>query len=220
MAFEGWPKAMLAFYSELEVNNTKEFWEANREVYDRDVRAPMEALLAELAGEFGTAKVFRPYRDVRFSNDKSPYKLEVAAVIATHEGAGRYVRANADGIAAGGGYYRMAADQLQRLREAIDDEALGAELAGLLAGLEADGFAVRSDELKTAPRGWSKDHPRIDLLRRKTLTFLREAEPGPQVHTRAALDVVAEAWRAGTPLLAWLDRHVGPSDSPPRRRGR
>ncbi len=220
MGFDGWPESMVGFYAELEVNNTKAFWEDNRQVYDEDVRAPMEALIAELEEEFGAAKVFRPYRDVRFSKDKTPYKLEVAAVVSTAEGAGRYVRANADGLAAGGGYYRMAPDQLQRLREAIDDERLGGQLEGLVADLEADGFTIGGESLKTAPRGWPKDHPRIELLRRKSLTFMREVPPGPEVHTAAALDVVRDAWRAGTPLLDWLDTTVGPSTDPPRRRGR
>ena len=79
MTFSGWPESLVTFYSELEVNNTKGFWEANKDVYDHDVRAPMEALVAELEEEFGAAKIFRPYRDVRFSKDKTPYKTQVAA---------------------------------------------------------------------------------------------------------------------------------------------
>jgi uncharacterized protein (DUF2461 family) len=75
--FDGFPPAAFAFYAELEEpgNNSKRWFDANRDRYERDVRRPMEALLAAAADGFGTdAKVFRPNRDVRFSPDKRPYK--------------------------------------------------------------------------------------------------------------------------------------------------
>lgn len=218
MTFSGWPESLVTFYSELEVNNTKGFWEANKDVYDHDVRAPMEALVAELEEEFGAAKIFRPYRDVRFSKDKTPYKTQVAAAFHTADGGGFYVRASADGLGAGGGYYQLARDQLERLRRAAADEVTGEELASLLrttAGKK--GYEVHSEMLKTAPRGWDRDHPRIDLLRRKNLTWMREAAPGPTVHTRRAVRFVRDTFVHGAPLLAWLDRHVGPSTEPRRR---
>lgn len=218
MTFSGWPESLVTFYSELEVNNTKAFWEANKHVYDDEVRAPMEALLAELEEEFGAAKIFRPYRDVRFSKDKTPYKTQVAAAFHTADGGGFYVRASADGLGAGGGYYQLARDQLERLRHAAADEATGEELAELIrATAGRAGYEVHSEMLKTAPRGWDRDHPRIDLLRRKNLTWMREAAPGPTVHTRRAVRFVRDTFRHGAPLLAWLDRHVGASTEPRRR---
>ncbi|MEE8600001.1 DUF2461 domain-containing protein [Euzebya tangerina] len=224
MSFDGWPPAMTHFYAELEVNNTKEFWQANKTTYDESVRAPMEALVAELEEEFGTAKVFRPYRDVRFSTDKTPYKTEVSAVFMTGDTpamstSGLYVRANADGLGAGGGCYQMASDQLARFRAAVEQQSLADELRGLINDLEDAGFTVNSTTLKTAPRGWSKDHPQIDLLRRKDITFMREAHVDTQpdlVHTARAKDFVAETFRRGQPLVAWLDTHVGPTTKPRR----
>ena len=71
MTFEGFPVSALDFYDDLEVDNTKSFWDANKKVYDEQVRAPMVALTDALAQEFGDAKVFRPYRDVRFAKEKS-----------------------------------------------------------------------------------------------------------------------------------------------------
>lgn len=219
MAFKGWPTSMVEFYSELEVNNSKEFWTANKDVYDTDVKAPMAALVEELAEEYGEAKIFRPYRDVRFSKDKTPYKTQIAAAFHTADGGGFYVRASADGLGAGGGYYMMAADQLDRFRNAIDDDRAGAELAELVTTIGgARGYEVHSDSLKTAPRGWPKDHERIDLLRRKSLTWMREAAPGPRVHTRKAVAFVRDTFAHGAPLLKWLDTHVGSSTKP--RRGR
>jgi uncharacterized protein (DUF2461 family) len=73
-AFTGFPLAALDFYDDLEMDNTKAFWTAHKDVYETAVRAPMAALVAALEPEFGPAKVYRPYRDVRFAKDKTPYK--------------------------------------------------------------------------------------------------------------------------------------------------
>ena len=87
MAFEGFPEQALEFYEGLEADNSKTYWTAHRGEYETHVRTPMVGLLEELAPEFGTAKLFRPYRDVRFSSDKTPYKTHQGAVV-TPEGRG------------------------------------------------------------------------------------------------------------------------------------
>ena len=79
--FTGFPDAALDFYDDLELDNTKSFWEAHKHVYDTAVREPMLALTATLADEFGAAKVFRPYRDVRFANDKTHFKNHQGAIV-------------------------------------------------------------------------------------------------------------------------------------------
>ena len=99
MSFEGFPDEGLVFYEGLEADNSKTYWTRHKAAYDEHVKAPLLAMLEELAPEFGTAKVFRPYRDVRFSHDKTPYK--------THQGA-CLVRAGVGRRAAGGG--RLLAD--------------------------------------------------------------------------------------------------------------
>jgi uncharacterized protein (TIGR02453 family) len=208
--FTGFPPEALDFYRGLAADNTKAYFDAHREVYAQAVRGPMEALLSELEPEWGPAKVFRPNRDVRFSRDKAPYKTEIGALLATTPGSGWYVRLDADGLGAGGGYPHLSRDQLDRYRRAAGDEATGPALAAAIADAEAAGLEVFSQSLKVAPRGWPRDHPRIDLLRRTSLLFLRTAPPGPEVHTRAALAWVVRTWRDGAPLLAWLDHHVGP----------
>ncbi|TAL12327.1 MAG: DUF2461 family protein, partial [Frankiales bacterium] len=77
--FEGFPEEALVFYEGLEADNTKAYWTDHKALYDRTVKAPMEALLAQLEPEFGPATFFRPYRDVRFSKDKTPYKTHAGA---------------------------------------------------------------------------------------------------------------------------------------------
>ncbi len=95
--FTGFPDAALDFYDDLELDNTKSFWEAHKHVYDSAVREPMLALTAALADEFGTAKVFRPYRDVRFAKDKTPYKNHQGAIVQVGAATGYYVQVGSPG---------------------------------------------------------------------------------------------------------------------------
>ncbi|HSZ35912.1 MAG TPA: DUF2461 domain-containing protein [Acidimicrobiales bacterium] len=207
MAFKGWPDSALAFYEGLEADNSKAYWLDHKEVYERDVKAPMDALLAELTAEFGETKLFRPYRDTRFSRDKSPYKTTIAATI----GAG-YVRFSADGLFAGGGMYHMLSDQLARFRKAVDADKSGKKLEQVVATVTKSGLDVHApEELKTAPKGYPKDHPRIDLLRMKGIVAARSWQPGAWLQSAGAKKRVVEALRATKPLLTWLEVNVGPS---------
>ncbi|WP_371519275.1 DUF2461 domain-containing protein [Kitasatospora sp. NBC_01300] len=159
MTFSGWPAEALDFYEHLEADNSKTFWQAHKEQYDDAVRAPMELLLAELEPEFGPGKIFRPNRDVRFSADKSPYKTHIGA----HLESGGYVQLSADGLACGNGMYQLAPDQLDRYRAAVAEDVSGAELERVIAAVEQDGPRVHGrSSLRTAPRGFPKDHPRIE----------------------------------------------------------
>jgi uncharacterized protein (TIGR02453 family) len=213
MAFRGWPAEALEFFEGLEADNSKVYWQRNRDVYDTMIRAPMEELLEELEPEWGEGRIFRPYRDIRFSPDKSPYKTNIAAVI----GDG-YVHLFANGLRAGCGIYFMAPDQLERYRAAVGEDRSGNELAELVTGAKAAGLEVTAHEvLKTAPRGYPKDHPRIDLLRFKGLITWREWPAGAWLGTRRAKTRVVEFFRLSKPLNEWLQSHVGPSTLPDRR---
>jgi uncharacterized protein (TIGR02453 family) len=214
MSFRGWPVEALEFFEGLEADNTKSYWQRNKDVYDRLVRLPMEQLLEELAPEWGEGRVFRPYRDVRFSADKSPYKTNIAAMV----GDG-YVSLSAHGLGAGCGMYEMAPDQLERYREAVSDDRAGGTLVDLVAKARTAGLEVTGhDVLKTAPRGYPKDHPRIELLRYKGLITWREWPAAAWLGTRRAKDRVAEFFRQSKPLNKWLNTNVGPSNLPERRR--
>jgi uncharacterized protein (TIGR02453 family) len=205
MAFRGWPVEALEFYEALEADNSKAFWQRHKETYETIVRAPMEELLAELAPEWGEGRIFRPYRDVRFSADKSPYKTNIAATIGR-----RYVQLSANGLAAGAGMWEMAPDQLERYREGVDDERAGAELERIVATIRSTGVeAMGHGVLKTAPKGYPKDHPRIELLRFKGIVAWREWPAGAWLGTKKAKDRVVDVFRAAEPLTAWLSTHVG-----------
>ncbi|MFB3738648.1 MAG: DUF2461 domain-containing protein [Candidatus Velamenicoccus archaeovorus] len=217
MTFRGWPAEALEFFEGLEADNSKPYWQRNKQRYETIVRGPMEALIAELEPDWGDAWIFRPYRDVRFSRDKSPYKTHIGAIV----GDG-YVQLSADGLAAGSGMWEMAADQLERYRAAVDDERSGAALARVVAdaqtaGLEIQGHGV----LKTTPRGFPKDHPRIELLRYKGIVTWRGWPPAAWLGTRRAKDRIVRFFELSEPLNGWLRTHVGPSTlPPPEERGR
>ncbi len=162
----------------------------------------------ELTTEFGESKLF-PARtaDTRFSRDKSPYKTAIAARIG--EG---YVQFSADGLFAGAGMYHMMPDQLARFRNAVATDKSGRKLEGVVATLTRQGLNVHAmDELKTAPKGYPKEHPRIELLRMKGLVAARAWEPAGWLSTAAAKKRVVDVLRATLPLLSWLEANVGPS---------
>ena len=215
MPFKGFPAEAFDFFEGLEADHSKTYWQANKPLYDRTVKEPMEALLAELAPEFGPGRIFRPHRDVRFSNDKSPYKTNIGAV-AERDGSVFYVSLWTGGIFAGSGYYRMARDQLERFRAAAASGA-GEELEGLIADAEQAGYEIGGEALKSAPRGYAADHPRIRLLRHKGVTIGRSWEPAAWMGTAKCAGRVADVWRAAGPINTWLRAHVGPSTEPPSR---
>ncbi len=208
MKFEGFPEAALDFYDDLELDNTKSFWEAHKPVYESAVRDPMLALTASLAEEFGPAKVFRPYRDVRFAKDKTPYKTHQGAFVAVGPATGWYVEVASPGVRVGAGYYHAGGHDLARIRTAIDTEHSGEELAGILAKLRKRGFEVRGDQLKTTPRGYSADHPRIDLLRYRSMVVGRSYGFEKVIHTPKLATKVRDDWRALRPLVEWISARV------------
>jgi uncharacterized protein (TIGR02453 family) len=214
----GIPVDAVRFYADLESDNSREFWAANKQRYDESVRAPFEALLDSLAGEFGPGKVFRPYRDVRFSPDKRPYKEYQGGFVQTADGMGWYVQLSAAGLMTGGGFHHHAPDQVTRFRAAVDASGTGEELAGIVDALEEAKFEVGGEQLKTRPRGYADDHPRLDLLRHKSLTVGREHGVPSWLSTARVVTKVRDDWRRIRPLIEWLRANVGPTGEPTRRR--
>ena len=207
MAFSGWSPEAVEFFDGLRADNTKTYWSAHKEFYEASVREPMAALLDELSAEFGPGRIARPYRDIRFRADKSPYKTEIYATLDR----GGYVRFGADGLTAALGYYMMTAAQLDRYRRAVDDDTSGARLAGLVEQLRVEGLEVGGGQmLKTAPRGYPGDHPRIGLLRCKGLICWQQWPVAPWLYTAGAKDRVTGFLRTAAPLHQWLDQQVGP----------
>ncbi|RJQ81140.1 DUF2461 domain-containing protein [Amycolatopsis panacis] len=221
MRFSGFGEHAVEFYDGLLADNSKPYWEDHVEIYREHVRAPMEALLGELQAEFGegfgAGKVFRPYRDVRFARDKTPYKTHCGGVIEAGRGGGAYyVEVGPAGLRVGGGCFHLASDQLARFRTAVDTDLHGPELAGMLATLRKQGWEILGDRLKSRPRGYAEDHPRLDLLRYRSVYAVRAWAPDDFLHERAALDRVRKHWRQVRRFNEWARDHVGPSERPRR----
>lgn len=206
MTFTGIPVAALDFYEDLEADNTKVFWTEHKHIYEASVRVPLEALASALEPEFGPAKFFRPYRDVRFAKDKTPYK--------THQGAwfgesSMYLHVSASGLMVAGGYWDTSAAQVERLRRAVADAVAGAQLDRAIAAIRTGGLTLDGHQLSRVPSGYPKDHPRAQLLRYKSLTAHRDFGSPAWLATKRTHREVVKAWRSITPLTEWLDTHVG-----------
>ncbi len=204
--FTGFPVEALDFYDDLEVDNTKSFWTAHKHIYDDAVRAPMVALTDALAPEFGEPKVFRPYRDVRFAKDKTPYKTHQGAFVAAGESTGWYVEVSPRGVRVSAGFYRADGERMAAIRAAMADDRTGPALLRQLTKLRKAGFEVGGEQLTRPPRGYDKDHPRIDLLRYKQLMATRNYGFEKVIHTPALQTLVRDDWRALKPLVTWLQR--------------
>lgn len=212
---DGFPVSATRFFAGLEEDNSKAYWEAHRDTFARDVVEPMAALLDSLPERYQPFRVFRMNRDLRFTADKTPYKTMHGAV---HEedGAVHYLHLDSAGLLVACGVYLMSASQLERYRAAVADNRTGPALLRLLAQVRELGLDTGpggAAPLKTAPRGYAREHPRIELLRQKgviasaTLTGrgLRDAMQVRQF--------VVDTFAAAEPLQRWLRRQVG-ADAP------
>jgi uncharacterized protein (TIGR02453 family) len=223
--FEGFGPEVRKWFQGLEADNSKEYFVASRDVFEESIRGQMEALLTELSEKFGgEVKMFRQNRDIRFSADKSPYKTHTYGVVygSGLAAQGLYASVSADGLVAGSGYHTMARDQLDRYRNEVADDKHGEELMRLVAKAEKAGLELWGESLATAPRGYPKDHERIELLRRKSLSLGATLEFRPAISRTDGLQFTTRTWRAAAPVSGWLDEHVGastlPTDRPGRRR--
>ena len=211
--FQGLQPSFFQFFTDLEAENTKTFWQSNKPRWEHDVRAPMQSLLSELTEEFGPLRMFRPNRDVRFSADKSPYKLWTGATSEAQAvgGIGYYLEVSATGIVTGYGAMLMDSDQLRRFRAAIDNHTSGSEFEHLIDSLAAQSLPIShgaQEPLKTAPRGYSAGHPRIQYLRWKGAAIVQQWPRADWMHTPETIEAIRSVWSGAAPLKTWLETHV------------
>jgi uncharacterized protein (TIGR02453 family) len=206
VSFTGIPTAALDFYEDLEADNSKAFWTAHKHVYDESVRAPLETLATELEPQFGPAKLFRPYRDVRFAKDKTPYKAHQGVYFGE---SALYLHVSAAGLFLAGGYWDTSSAQVERLRRAVADDVAGPQLERALAGIRRKGFAIGGAQLTRVPSGYPKDHSRAGLLRYKSMTASVDIGCPDWLATPGARAEIVKRWRGIVPLVTWLDTHVG-----------
>ena len=207
--FNGFPPEAIAFLKQLSRHNNREWFQAHKDVYEQACREPMKALVSDLGPGVGSVKITRINRDVRFSNDRSPYRTYIAAGVR-----GNYVSLSTEGLYVGTGIYKPEPAVLQRFRAAIDSDASGRTLKKIVTALRRKGYKVDThDTVETAPRGYSVDHPRIDLLRMKDIFAGKTFAPQPWLSTPKALDRITRVMTEIKPLGDWLRQHVGSRQS-------
>ena len=230
--FPGFPSETLPFLRDLKANNNRDWFLPRKPVYEEKVKAPMVELVLALGEElrdFGTdlvtapdKAIYRIYRDVRFSKDKSPYKTHVAAVFSArgldkHAGAGLYFHVSPDELLVGGGIYRPGSRELLAIRQhiATDHEALRAickdrtfrRFFGQMTG----------ERLKRIPKGFAPDHPATDLLVYKQLLATGQLDPTISETPRLFQELV-KRFRAIEPLIVYLNSALADDKSKVRIR--
>ena len=204
-----WPPEALEFLRELEANNDRDWFRANRARYDADLLEPARDL-AETLSDLGQPRFFRPYNDTRF-RPGPPIKEQLGVALGYGGAGGFYFQLSLDGLLVAAGLHQPASDQLDRYRRAIDEDRRAAGFERAVTHAEAGGLDLAPPELKTAPRGYSTDHPRIRFLRLRELTVSRRHALEPWLHTAECDDRVRAGLEAARPLVTWLGEHVGPS---------
>lgn len=209
--FTGFAPQAFTFYERLMTNNSRAWWIEHRGEHETFVRAPLQALLDEIAPE-GAARIYRPYRDVRFAKDKAPIKDHQGAIVQVEDAIGYYVQVSASGLMVAAGWYAPLGRQVEAYRRAVEGPA-GAVLEGLVAKLSKK-YVIDADPVTTRPRGVPADHPRLALLRNRRLIAVATYDIEPWVHTRTARTRINKDWQAMAPLVEWLIDHVGPAAAP------
>jgi uncharacterized protein (TIGR02453 family) len=211
--FSGFDRDGLQFLHELSVEMNKEWFAENKERYEGVWVLPMTALLEELAGKLknvypagrlGKPKLFRIYRDTRFSKDKSPYKTHVAALLSPI-----YIHIGTDEEWVGCGTYFFEDKPLIKWRKAVAADKTGKEIAGIVGKLRKAGYNVGGhDDYKRVPKPYTEDHPRAEFLKMRGLTAGFPDMPRGMLHQAKLVDWLAKHAKATAPMIAWLHRHA------------
>jgi uncharacterized protein (TIGR02453 family) len=224
-AFTGFAKDAPRFFHELAHEMSREWFAEHKAEYEQLWLAPMKSLLGEVARAIkpayrgvtlGEAKVFRIHRDVRFANDKTPYKTYIAGYLPlvkdakpTEGAAALYLQLGLEEFA-GAGHYGFDPSQLIRWRKLVAADKTGRVIARLCAQARAGGHDLDAREVLTrAPRGVDPDHPRAELLRHKGLVVTFPAIPRGLIHKPGLVGWLAGEAKQAAPVVTWLARNVG-----------
>ncbi len=221
--FQGFDRSAPQFFHELAVEMSKPWFEANKQRYIDQWVTPMTELLAEVTAKLGktygtqklklgTPKVFRIYRDTRFSKDKAPYKTNIAGLVTFAGKASAspmYIHLGIDEEFIGVGTYFFEDRQLARWRKLVAAETTGKPLATLVRKLRTAGYAVGGHEdYKRVPKPYDADHPRAEFLKMRGLTGGVPEIPKGMLHQAKLVDWLVEHGKATAPLVTWLARNI------------
>jgi uncharacterized protein (TIGR02453 family) len=207
----GIPAEAFDFYDHLAADNTREFWAEHKSEWELYVRDPLQELATDLEPDFGPAHLYRPYRDMRFSRDKTPIKDHQGCVFAAVNGLGWYLQVSGEGLLVAGGWYQSTGMQVKRYREYLAEYG-SADLRKALAEAMAAQFTIDGDRLKTRPRGVAEDDPDLDLFRHRTMHATLRWEPAAWMETPELEQTVRASFGAIRPMIEVLGEMVGPAE--------
>ena len=218
--FSGFPKATLAFLDDLQANNNREWFAKNKARYEQSFIQPALELIRQLekplakltpmlrveAKKMG-GSLMRIYKDTRFSNDKTPYKTNIGIQFRHSAGKdvhapGIYLHIANDECFVGAGSWKPEAETLKRIREHMLQNPT--QYTKAISNKRFSSlYSLFEDRLKSAPRGYAKDHPLIDELRRRS--FIGGANlSAAQIQSKQLIELILERIRAAKPLMTFL----------------
>jgi len=219
ISFAGFPKESLVFLKNLKRNNNRDWFQENKSIYKSMVDEPAHSFLegitgklTKLSGEPMSGKVFRIYRDVRFSKDKTPYNAHIRMSF-VRQGANKKTCGEApmfsisiepDRLLLGLGYFEFSKNLLLPYQNAVANDTTGKALEKIMVKMNKMGFEFEGDEYKRVPSGFDKEHPRSDLLRRKGLSLWSERSIPKELYSSKAIDFCIKKYREMFPLYKWL----------------
>lgn len=198
------------FYTALDADNTKAWWQDNRGTYDDVLKPGAMALLEDMTGPLEgisdgpvKTKLFRPHRDVRFSKDKRPYNTHLH-MMWQMEGDARqmpvfFFGIGIDYVTAGAGLMGFEKPVLEDWRKFVDLDT--DRIVGIIDGVKAKGYGIREPELKRVPPAYDKDHPAAELLKHKGLTASGELPADTDDLPKALTKAFEDLWPINALLL-------------------
>ncbi len=222
--FSGFPRSAFTFFADLKQNNNRDWFAENKAIYLESVVGPAQRFIEALGERLseihpyihydtatnGSGSMFRIYRDVRFSKDKSPYKTHLGIVLwfdagrKKTEAPGYYFGMSDGPPQIHGGHYQFGREHLKAYREYVADPDRGAEIRAVLNKLAARGYEVGGANYKQVPRGYSRDHPSADLLLHDGVIASSKKIPVRVVQSEQLVEVCFEHCLEMAPLLFWL----------------
>jgi uncharacterized protein (TIGR02453 family) len=220
-SFQGFGDADAKFFKALAKKNERAWFQAHKNEFEEGWNAPMKLLLAQVREaidrayahcELDEPKVFRIFRDVRFSKDKAPYKTHIGGFVpvkrtqkATEVPMALYFHVGATETFGAAGHYMMDPHSLDRFRSAVAEDKRGKELDRILSRLQKKGFSIDSHEtLKRVPKAFDPDHPRAEILKRKGLVVSFPNVPKGLLAKPKLVTWLVDQCKTAAPLVEWL----------------
>lgn len=211
--FSGLPEELFTFYADLEQNNDRSWYADNRWRYQEYVLPPMNSLMDNLDDRWTPMMMYRPYRNVRFSPDKTPYKTHCGILGSDENDILHYLQVNSEGVLIARGYHLFSRDQLHRFYDAVDSDRCE-NLSSAAWECRAYGLNVGGmPKLTTSPRGFHREHLRVEWLRLAGINVSTNWEVSDLICTDSSLlEEVQRCWSDAGAICDWLVREVGPPE--------